>query len=316
LKSIYPKSKFILGGDKNDLKLDLLLDISPTFKQLVVNPTHGNKVLDICVTDIGHFYCTPITRPPIKPDNENNGVPSDHSIPYILPISVNNNPSRQYNTRIVRPISDSHLKQINEWIIKENWTSVFDAGSPTQMVDTFEKIVEQNLNRICPAKIIKFSNFDQKWISDEAKQLSRRKKREYRKHGKSSKYKIIAKNFKKQVKKDGNKFIEKLVNLAKENGSNWYKNFLQLGARPGEEDKKSFDLPKHLEDGLTPLQAANEISKYFSQISQEYPPIDVKNLSEEVQEKLAESHNEKILHEYEVYEKIKRQKKDQKYGSR
>ena len=33
LKSQYPDSAFILGGDKNDLKIQLLLDIDPSFRQ-------------------------------------------------------------------------------------------------------------------------------------------------------------------------------------------------------------------------------------------------------------------------------------------
>ena len=100
-----------------------------------------------------------------------------------------------------------------------------------------------------------------------------------------------------------------IVNLAKENGSNWYKKFMKMGARPGEENKYSFDLPKHLENNLSPLQAANEIGKYFSKISQEYPPIDVKNLPNIVQEKISETSDEKILLEHEVYQRIKKQKK-------
>ena len=53
LKSQHPDSAFICGGDKNDLNIQLLLNIDPTFRQIVSKPTYKNSVLDVLVTDIG-----------------------------------------------------------------------------------------------------------------------------------------------------------------------------------------------------------------------------------------------------------------------
>ena len=39
-KSMYPDSTFILGGDKNDLNVQLLLNIDPSFCQIVSKPTY------------------------------------------------------------------------------------------------------------------------------------------------------------------------------------------------------------------------------------------------------------------------------------
>ena len=82
LKSQYPDSAFILGGDKNDLNTQLLLDIDPSFRQIVSNPTYRQSVLDVLVTDIGQYYLVPIIRPPVQPDNPQAAAPSDHSIAF------------------------------------------------------------------------------------------------------------------------------------------------------------------------------------------------------------------------------------------
>ena len=105
-KAAHPRSAFICGGDKNDLNIKHLLDISPCFRQIVTRPTHKNSVLEIIVTDIGHFYNEPVIRPPIQPDIEGEGVPSDHSIAYATPITDSSKPSkRSCLTKISRPLT-------------------------------------------------------------------------------------------------------------------------------------------------------------------------------------------------------------------
>ena len=64
-KSIYSDSAFICGGDKNDLNTQLLLDINPSFRQLVDHPTYRLSTLDVLITDIGQYYLVPIIRPPV-----------------------------------------------------------------------------------------------------------------------------------------------------------------------------------------------------------------------------------------------------------
>jgi hypothetical protein len=78
----YPSAYFILGGDINDLKVDLLLNISPKFSQIVTKPTRGSKTLSVIVTDLSVYYQNPVILPPIQPDVLGIGKPSDHSVPF------------------------------------------------------------------------------------------------------------------------------------------------------------------------------------------------------------------------------------------
>ena len=52
LKSRYDDLKFLIGGDVNTLYHKPMLDSLPYLKQVVERPTHGNKILDVIVTDI------------------------------------------------------------------------------------------------------------------------------------------------------------------------------------------------------------------------------------------------------------------------
>ena len=85
LKTSHPNSGFICGGDKNDLQTNLLLGIHPNLRQIVTKATHKNSILDVIITDIGHYYNEPFLRPPLHPDIPGHGVPSDHLLVHVAP---------------------------------------------------------------------------------------------------------------------------------------------------------------------------------------------------------------------------------------
>ena len=62
-----------------------LLAIDKNFLQIVNFPTRKEKTLDIVVTDIAHLLNDPEKLPPIKIDDNQSGVPSDHDGVRITP---------------------------------------------------------------------------------------------------------------------------------------------------------------------------------------------------------------------------------------
>ena len=146
-KSMYPDSAFVCGGDKNDLNIHLLLDIHPTFKQLVTQPTYRLSVLDVIVTDIGHYYQIPTIRPPVLPDNPANGSPSDHRIAFVRTISTSTpTVNRVTFSRSVRPLPDTAVLKFANWVQHEPWTFVYNGVDSSDMADRFTFLVQLNLN--------------------------------------------------------------------------------------------------------------------------------------------------------------------------
>ena len=89
---------FILAGDTNELKLESIISISPSMKQIVSKPTRQNQpgVLDTILTTLSNYYQTPEVLPPLDNDPDKNGKPSDHNIVIAKPISeINNTCSRE-----------------------------------------------------------------------------------------------------------------------------------------------------------------------------------------------------------------------------
>ena len=85
-----------------------------------------------------------------------------------------------------------------------------------------------------------------------------------------------------------------------------------MAAMPGDcSDEGSFDLLSHLEDNLSVEESIERIANHFSQISQEFPPINVDLLPEKVKTKICQPIQPKecpdIL-DYQIYGQIKRSK--------
>ena len=52
---------------------------------LVANPTHRSKILDVIISNLHCEYDKAKILPPIQPDSKNYGKPSDHSVAVARP---------------------------------------------------------------------------------------------------------------------------------------------------------------------------------------------------------------------------------------
>ena len=311
LKAEHPDSAFICGGDKNDLNVQMLLDIDPSFRQIVSQPTYKQSVLDVIVTDIGQFYDEPVIRPPVKPDNPALGSPSDHKIVFAKTKSSSSQPvQRVTRIRHVRPLPDSAMAGFASWVQHESWRFVYDGADVSDMVERFNFIVGQNLDYFCPTKSVRSTNLDGRISSASVRQISRRKNREYSKHGNSDKYKQLKKELKKELKETATKFIQKQASLVSSKNTSWLKHVKHIAARPGDQPSSTFHLPKHVEENLSAIESSNRICQFFSSISQEYTPLNPDSLPDRVRDKLANTPcSHPTLHDHVVYDGLKKGRK-------
>ena len=106
--------------------------------------------------------------------------------------------------------------------------------------------------------------------------------------GKSSKYLEIKAKFDLKYKEAAEKYVQKHVSdMMTNDPGKAYTTIKKLGAKPGDNlDNSEFKIMDHLEKNLTDHQSVERIAEHFSRISQEYPPLEVTNLSESVRKKL------------------------------
>ena len=311
LKSQYPNSAFICGGDKNDMNTHLLLNICPSLRQIVTQPTYRHAVLDVLVTDLGQYYKEPLIRPAVQPDNPRTGAPSDHRIVFAQVNTSTMQPVlRTSRTHTVRPLTDDAIAGFASWVQQESWEFVYDGKDPSEMFSRFIYLVNLNLDKYCPIKSLKTTNLDGKITSAAVKQACRKKKREYTKNGNSVKYKALKKVVKEKLRQASITFLENQVNLASCRGNSWLRHVKNLAARPGDTPSGTFSLPKHIADNLSALESSDRICKYFSTISQEYSPLSLTSLPDRVKVKLDnEPCSHPFLADHIVHDGLKKGKK-------
>jgi hypothetical protein len=141
---------FTLAGDTNDLKLDSILSLSPSLRQVVTSPTRNGKILDPIITTLSRYYQSPICLPPLDNDPDKNGSPSDHMIVFMKPIdSINNNPARTKKTVTYRPLPESGIRNMGHWIVNYSWEAVL-AGK--QLMKRLSNCVARETRRVSSFK--------------------------------------------------------------------------------------------------------------------------------------------------------------------
>ena len=308
----YPESGIILGGDKNNMDIRPILNCGLKLRQVVTKSTRQGQILDVIIMNLSGLYKTPIIVPPLQPDDTTTAKPSDHSVPVCFPHTDRFKPAqRDYKVIKYRPLPDSALREFGNWIVKEDWTSVSDQMGPNEQVHRFEDILKEKLDTFCPLKQLRLSSKDLPFMTSELKRLKRQKMREYIKRGKSKKYIELLKLFKNKFKYQAKKFLDRNMDALRDSKPGQaYSVLKKLGAQPGDcIDSNVFTLPSHESESLSAAQSAERIAQHFAAISQEFPPLDVRNLPPRVQTKLQFTDMGPVVTEYETYKSIMGAKK-------
>ena len=108
--------------------------------------------------------------------------------------------------------------------------------------------------------------------------------------------------------KEATKYTNKIVQEVNEGvrGSG-YRAIRKLGDQPGEGRKSEVVLPAYVEQGLTPLQAANRLADHFSKISQTVEKLDISQFHPALRlsiENGRKSSNKPVLTQHQVYRKM------------
>ena len=183
---------FCIAGDTNELKLEPILNLSPNFIQVVNKPTRIDSksglemILDPIITTLSSFYQEPLCLDPLDPDPDKNGKKSDHRIVIFKPINVIQNKSARISRVVkVRPISQSGIDKMRNWLMDQNWKNVYEAVSSHTKAEIFQKSLLDQFEECFPEKTSKINSDDSPWITQKLKKLDRKRKRIYNKERKS-----------------------------------------------------------------------------------------------------------------------------------
>ena len=142
------------------------------------NPMHGQKNIDVLVSDMEPLNNKSIitsTVPTDIPDGQpGGGKVSDHSIVNCEPrLDKLSKSTKQVVVKNPRRINNERKRKLANWVQNETWVEVTGSNS---MAEAFIKVVNDNLNQICPVKVVKISQMDGTVNSLALKKQARQKK--------------------------------------------------------------------------------------------------------------------------------------------
>ena len=262
---------FILAGATNDLKLDSILSLSPNLQQVVTSATQNTKILNPIITTLSKYFQTPVCLPPLDNDPDKDGSPADHIIVHMQPIdAINNNPARKLKIVKHRPLPQSGMQAMGNWIVNHNWDSVLSATTAHEKAAIFQHTLLEKLNLFLPEKVVKFTSVDQVWITPEIKEISRKKRREFFKHRKSPKWRTLNKLFEEKCEHAKQSYYNNIVSdLKNSNPGQWYSKLKRMTTH---DQLKTENV--NVEDicHLTDQEQVELIADSFSKVSNQYTP--------------------------------------------
>ena len=280
LSSKYKKGlHWLICGDTNDLRLDPILSLSPNLKQVVKTYTRLNppRILDPIITTMSRYYQDPEVLPPLDPDPNSNGKPSDHMMVVFTPINVINTKSAIASKQIkYRPLSDNGMEQMENWLKNENWFEIINQNCVNLKANALQDLLMSKYNEFFPEKVRTISSQDQPFFTNKLKQLRRRKNREYHKHRKSLKWKNLEEIYQTELRKSKKHFYRKRIQaLKKGNPRKWYSELKKL---TNFDQMKSEEIVVESIKDLTALEQAEQIADKFSEVANEYQKLKTEDI--------------------------------------
>ena len=87
------------------------------------------------------------------------------------------------------------------WIGGHKFEEVRHVHSTTKKVEVLTTVLNEKLDEFCPTKKVKIFNNDKEFMTDKLQKIRRIKAKEYRRHGRSEKFKSLERKYKEVKRK-------------------------------------------------------------------------------------------------------------------
>ena len=167
VKSAHPDCGVVLLGDFNTLDVTNILT-NHTLKQLVREPTRGNNVLDLVISNLACYYNKPVVSAHLGS--------SDHCSVHWVPNPNYGSSKLTAKKKVVkmRRFRESALNAFGRWVSAHSWfahTCAVDYLPVDSLTTSFSDDLSNAINIYFPAKSVKIHPTDKPWMSAEIKSL-------------------------------------------------------------------------------------------------------------------------------------------------
>ncbi|XP_035677313.1 uncharacterized protein LOC118416330 [Branchiostoma floridae] len=163
-----PDAGMILLGDFNHLDIGQLCN-GNNLSQFVKEPTRGQAMLDLIITNLEKHYKIPQVCSPL-------GL-SDHSTVLWEPQITRKENFTKCKT--VRPIRDSDRRVFGQWICSQSWDEVYTSPTCAGKAEAFYTAMEDAINKFFQTKQVTMHSNDKPWLKPDIKDMIRRRQKAF-----------------------------------------------------------------------------------------------------------------------------------------
>ena len=159
----------------------------------------------------------------------------------------------------------------------QDWSEILVEGSINTKAESFMSMITKALNNCLPEKVIKVASEDEPWYSDSLKKLDRRRRREYNKNRRSSKYIELSRLYQEKLSKTKKKYKRDMIDdLKSAKSGEWYSHLKRMTRY----DQNKTEIVQVEEiSSLDDQEQAERIADQLAQISQSYKGVERSDIS-------------------------------------
>ena len=250
-----------IGGDLNRRDLSPAFENFNDIERVNSEPTRGDACLDVIFSNSNRT--TVLNYPPLI---NMEGVSSDHSCVFFECVEKFEK-NFKWVRKTARKHKDSACANFGLRITGTDWNQVLGDGSPDEMVDRYEAYTTALVDELFPLQTVRARSNELPWITDGIRALARRKRRVYRRTGKSRHWMNLQARMDWLLETSKSTYVDKAETL----GPRAY--FTAVKSLSTKEKPEEWQVSSLFPE-LTQPQTANRVAEYFTQISDEFTPVD------------------------------------------
>ena len=255
---------FVLAGDTNRKEISQAFIEFPRIRQIIRIATRGTATLDECYTTLEQTSVEAMS-----PLYDEGGTESDHAICHIQARLAKNHEFTKKEFWTTKYTLEGETA-FGTKLANQDW-SCLDGIDPNEAVAIFTDKLNGWHDECFPRKKHIVRSCDKPWVSNRIRRLIRRKKRAYRKGGKSQTYIRKAKVAEKEILINKIRFLDKVKDGIRKDGDvrGFYRAVKLLET---EETPPRWNI-KSLFPQKTDKEIAEVSAEFFNRISNEFVPV-------------------------------------------
>jgi hypothetical protein len=289
---------FLIVGDFNTVDTSVFNKYL-CYKQVVINPTRGHKILDKIFTNCSSYYASPAILPPIGKSDHNTVLLSSDNCP-------RESSQAGYHTVKRRRLDYIAVNNIALDLVNYSWRNLYRLDNPQLQTDLFYSVVSSIVNLHAPVLITRIKNNDKPWITNYFRHLIDRRDVAF-KSGSVVLYRKL-RNQVNRVRKSlkTQYYLDQVAHLKSQNPRNWWQQIKQLsGAIDANTCHESFVNLTRNDEFINYEALPNVLNEFFTSVASDSPPLDSKLLTN-LRNNLDHVPDHLIILESSVYYALKR----------